>query len=158
MDVTATTPEDPPTSALLDDYFAERAAGFPGGGYRVVRPASDAFREPGVLLRIDEDGVPLAVGGVRALPGGSGLRLEVKHLYVVPAGRGRGLGRRLLADLEAHAVAAGATELVLDTNRSLAAAGGLYRSAGFASVPPYNDNPNATDWYGKGLLGRRATG
>ena len=75
----------------------------------------------------------------------------MKHLYVVPAARGRGLGRLLLDALEEHARAAGAATLVLDTNRSLEAAGGLYRSAGFAPVPPYNDNPNATDWYGKTL-------
>ena len=76
----------------------------------------------------------------------------MKHLYVVPAARGRGLGRvRLLGALEEHARAAGAATLVLDTNRSLEAAGGLYRSTGFVPVPPYNDNPNATDWYGKAL-------
>jgi GNAT superfamily N-acetyltransferase len=69
----------------------------------------------------------------------------------VPGARGRGLGRRLLEALEAAARDAGARTLVLDTNRSLEAAGGLYRSAGFVPVPPFNENPNATDWYGKRL-------
>ena len=32
---------------------------------------------------------------------------------------------------------------------TLAAAGGLYQSAGYAPIDPYNDNPNATNWYGK---------
>jgi len=40
---------------------------------------------------------------------------------------------------------------VLDTNDSLEAAAGLYRSSGFESVPAYNDNPNATTWYRKRL-------
>ncbi len=40
---------------------------------------------------------------------------------------------------------------MLDTNDSLAAAGALYRSAGFERIPPYNDNPNATAWYRKPL-------
>ena len=44
-----------------------------------------------------------------------------------------------------------ADEIVLDTNDSLAAAGGLYRSAGYATIEPYNANPNATTWYGKAV-------
>jgi hypothetical protein len=40
---------------------------------------------------------------------------------------------------------------VLDTNASLAAAGGLYRSSGYVDIPPYNENPNATNWYLKTL-------
>jgi GNAT superfamily N-acetyltransferase len=75
----------------------------------------------------------------------------VKHLYLTPHARGRGLGSALLAELERRARELGAATLVLDTNRSLLAAGGLYRSAGFVPVPPYNDNPNATDWYAKRL-------
>jgi GNAT superfamily N-acetyltransferase len=78
--------------------------------------------------------------------------MEVKHLYVVPAARGRGLGRLLLTALEERARALGAVTIVLDTNRSLEAAGGLYRSAGFRPTEPYNDNANATDWFGKALV------
>jgi ribosomal protein S18 acetylase RimI-like enzyme len=73
----------------------------------------------------------------------------VKHLWLAPAGRGRGEGRRLLAELERRAIGFGAGELVLDTNASLEAAGGLYRSSGYVDVEPYNANPNATNWYGK---------
>jgi hypothetical protein len=32
---------------------------------------------------------------------------------------------------------------VLDTNATLEAAQGLYRSSGYLEVAPYNDNPNA---------------
>jgi hypothetical protein len=38
---------------------------------------------------------------------------------------------------------------VLDTNASLDAAQGLYQSAGYQEIPAYNDNPNATHWFGK---------
>lgn len=144
-------PGDPGTDALLDAYFAERVAGFPGGGYRVTRPDAAAFAAPGTFLRLEEEGIAVAVGGLRALPSPAGLRLEVKHLFVTPGARGRGLGRLLLDRLEAHARAVGADSLVLDTNRSLEAAGGLYASGGFVPVPPYNANPNATDWYEKRL-------
>ena len=73
----------------------------------------------------------------------------MKHLWLAPAARGRGAGRRLLEELERRAVEFGARELVLDTNASLEAAGGLYRSSGYVDIEPYNANPNATNWYGK---------
>lgn len=156
MRFVAVSPAEPATAALLDAYFAERADGFPvRGGYRVARPDPAAFLPPaGLFLRLDGDeDQPLGCGGLRRLPDDEhGGRLEVKHLFVTPAGRGRGLGAALLAELERRARDLGAATLVLDTNRSLVAAGGLYRSAGFLPVPPYNDNPNATDWYGKRLL------
>jgi hypothetical protein len=57
----------------------------------------------------------------------------------------------LLAELERRAIGFGATESVLDTNASLTAAAGLYHSSGYRSIPPYNDNPNATNWYAKRL-------
>ncbi|HEY0374133.1 MAG TPA: GNAT family N-acetyltransferase [Amnibacterium sp.] len=155
MRLTPVSPTDAVPAALLADYFAERAAGFPTpGGYRPATADPAAFTPPdGVFLLLeDDDGTPLACGGLRTIaPTGEGVRMEVKHLYVVPAARGRGHGRRLLDALESRARQAGARTLVLDTNRSLEAAGGLYRSAGFAPVEPFNDNPNATDWYGKPL-------
>ncbi len=148
------SPTDPVPARLLRDYFAERAAGFPTpGGYRPASPDPAVFAPPdGAFLLLEDDAGPLGCGGVRSLPPtAAGPRMEVKHLYVVPAARGRGLGRALLTELERIARAGGAASLVLDTNRSLEAAGGLYRAMGFASVPAYNDNPNATDWYGKAL-------
>ena len=90
-------------------------------------------------------------GGVRRIPPSEDglVRYEVKHLWLAPAARGRGGGRTLLQELERRAVAFGAEELVLDTNASLAAAGGLYAASGYVGIEPYNENPNATNWYGK---------
>ena len=157
MRLVPVSPTDPVAAGLLADYFAERAAGFPTpGGYRPATADPAAFAPPHgtFLLLEDDEGAPLGCGGLRTIPPTpEGVRMEVKHLYVVPALRGRGLGRRLLEALEAAARDAGARTLVLDTNRSLEAAAGLSRSAGFAPVPPFNDNPNATDWYGKPLGG-----
>ncbi len=45
--------------------------------------------------------------------------------------RGRGIGRALLADAVAAAVARGASQLSLESGRTRLAAHGLYRSAGF---------------------------
>jgi GNAT superfamily N-acetyltransferase len=146
--------DDPIAHALLTEYFDDRAAGFPAqqGTYRTTFPAPADFVAPrGVfLLALDEQASALGCGGIRRV-GSDDRRFEVKHLYLRPAARGRGLGRSMLAELESRARAFGATELVLDTNASLEAAGGLYRSSGFTDIPAYNDNPNATNWYRKVL-------
>ncbi|CAN5167769.1 hypothetical protein BH11ACT2_BH11ACT2_04830 [soil metagenome] len=140
--------------AQLTEYFESRELGFTGGVYQVVLPRAEAFEPPrGTFLVVEGEnlaGEPADVGcgGIRDLGNG---RFEVKHLYLNPSTRGRGYGRLLLGELESRARAFGATELVLDANESLEAAAGLYRSSGFVAIAPYNDNPNATNWYAKAL-------
>ncbi len=149
---------DPEAHALLEAYFAERAAGFPAaqGAYAPTWPTRAQFTPPaGVFLVVDDDGDAVGCGGVRRIqrrPETNEVRFEVKHLWLAPAARGRGEGRRLLDELERRAREFGAEELVLDTNASLEAAGGLYRSSGYVEIEPYNANPNATHWYGKRLV------
>jgi GNAT superfamily N-acetyltransferase len=146
--------DSPEAVELLERYFAERAASFPPsqGVYRPARPAASVF-DDGVFLVLDLDGVPSGVGGIRRLPDpeAGARRYEVKHVWVDPAARGTGSGRALMEELERRARALGATELVLDTNRVLESAGALYARLGYVAVPPYNENPNATDWYRKVL-------
>jgi GNAT superfamily N-acetyltransferase len=147
--------DDATAQELLTEYFGSRSAGFPAGQgtYRTTFPRPEDFIPPlGVfLVAVDADGTDLGCGGIRRLESSSPevLRYEVKHLYLRPASRGRGLGRALLAELESRARGFGASELVLDTNASLEAAAGLYRSSGYSDIPPYNENPNATNWYRK---------
>lgn len=139
---------DPIADELLGEYFASRELGMPG--YRTFRPDPATFTPPaGVFLVAELDGTPVGCGGVRML---SPVRGEIKHLWMRPAARGSGLGRALLTELERRAAELGATDVVLDTNERLAAAQGLYRSAGYQDVEPYNDNPNATHWFRKVLV------
>jgi ribosomal protein S18 acetylase RimI-like enzyme len=145
---------------LLEEYFRSRELGFTGAqGYKTTFPDPTLFVPPrGVFLVVegeDPEGRPADVGcgGIRRIDDGPGgeVRYEVKHLWLQPHLRGLGRGRALLAELETRARAFGADELLLDTNSSLEAAGGLYRTMGFVNIDPYNDNPNATDWYAKRL-------
>ena len=151
------TVDAPEARAMLTAYFAERAEGFPAaqGEYRPTWPEPAQFAPPaGVfVLVVDDAGRAVGCGGVRRIQRSEEqlVRFEVKHLWLAPEARGGGEGRRLLDHLERRARELGAQELVLDTNRSLEAAGGLYRSSGFSPIEPYNANPNATDWYGKRL-------
>lgn len=144
------TPVDAPVAdALLGEYFASRELGMPE--YITFRPDPARFTPPaGAFVVVESDaGEPVGCGGVRML---TPTRGEIKHLWVRPAFRGTGLGRALLAELERRARELGATEAVLDTNARLEAAQALYRSTGYADVPPYNDNPNATHWFRKPLV------
>ena len=152
------SPADDDAHELLAEYFAMRAQTFPEhlGEYRTVFPDPAKFAPPaGIFFVVDDDLGPVGCGGVRMLDPADALarRAEIKHLYLRDRARGKGWGRELLSELEAHAVGLGAREIVLDTNASLEAAQGLYRSSGYADIEPYNDNPNATNWFAKRLFG-----
>jgi GNAT superfamily N-acetyltransferase len=74
-------------------------------------------------------------GSVLAAPGARETRLaapEVRLLAVGPAGRGRGLGRRLMEECVRRSRAAGAPALTLHTTDMMRVALGLYERMGFA--------------------------
>jgi GNAT superfamily N-acetyltransferase len=152
--------ETPVTDAtarrLLTDYFEYRQASFPGGAdaYRVTFPSDDAFTPPdGVfLVVIDEAGDGVGCGAIRRIgsdPDDATERFEVKHVWLDPAGRGKGWASELMLELERRAWSFGGSRVVLDTNDSLDGAARLYARLGYRRVAPYNDNPNATAWYAK---------
>jgi ribosomal protein S18 acetylase RimI-like enzyme len=152
------TPVDEPAAhELLAEYFQSREIGFAHQNvvYTITFPDPSAFTPPaGVFLVVlDDEGSPVGCGGIRRIADGdAGIRYEVKHIYLRPETRGRGWGRLLLDGLEDRARGWGAAELVLDTHHSLEAAAGLYRTSGFVEIARFNENPNATRWYGKTLV------
>jgi putative acetyltransferase len=69
---------------------------------------------------------------------------ELKRLYVEPAGRGRGLGRRLISAVEEQARHEGLVVVRLETGHLQAEAIALYRSAGYLerdAFAPYRPDP-----------------
>jgi len=75
-----------------------------------------------------ENGVPVACGGVKLYPADYA---EIKRMFVRPASRGRGISRRMLEHLMAHAQAEGLQRVRLETGIHQTAAIRLYESAGF---------------------------
>ena len=78
---------------------------------------------------------------------------EIKRMWVAESVRGLGIGRRLLAELEALAARHASHVLRLETNRSLTEAIAMYRSAGYLEVDPFNDEPYAHHWFEKRIAG-----
>jgi putative acetyltransferase len=66
---------------------------------------------------------------------------EMKRLYVRPAMRGGGLGRRLAEAVMEAAQQAGYAYLLLDTLSEMETARAMYQELGFIEVPPYYYNP-----------------
>jgi GNAT superfamily N-acetyltransferase len=143
----------PEVDDLLDRYLDEREATFPSaqGSYSRKRtPAAEFVPPDGVFVVATDGGVAVGCGGLRRIADdGDDVRFEVKHVFVAPEGRGRGVATAMMDVLESAAAGFGATSIVLDTNDSLVAAGAMYRGRGYERVPAFNDNPNATAWYRK---------
>ena len=76
---------------------------------------------------------------------------HLRRMWVAPATRGLGLGRRLLTELEARAAERGATAVRLETNGALTEAITMYRGTGYREVDPFNDESHAHHWFEKTL-------
>jgi len=147
-----------PTSAdarwCVDQYFAELEARFETGfdpsrsisaDARELVPPAGLF----VVARLRER--PLGCGALKFHGNGPA---ELKRMWVAPATRGLGIGRRLLLALEQHARDAGASAVRLETNRALTQAIALYRHSGYLEVDAFNDEPYAHHWFEKRLSGK----
>ncbi len=67
--------------------------------------------------------------------------IELKRLYVTPAGRGLGLGYKLSEKIIEDTRAHGYDALYLDTDPGLIHANAVYEKLGFKDVDQYYDNP-----------------
>jgi GNAT superfamily N-acetyltransferase len=130
--------------AELDERFADGfdvAAALPLGLDELTPPR-------GLVLLARLDGFAVGCGALKLSDPDVA---EIKRMWVAPEARGLGLGSRLLASLEDHAVAAGRSLARLETNRSLTEAAAMYRRHGYHEVAPFNDERYADHWLEKRL-------
>ncbi|MFI5909754.1 MarR family winged helix-turn-helix transcriptional regulator [Dactylosporangium sp. NPDC051541] len=147
--VAPSDPRHPHARHCIRAYYEELAGRFDGGfdPVRSISAGDDELTAPaGVLLVATLHGAPVGCG---ALKFHAGAPTEVKRMWVSPTVRGLGLGRRLLAELETTAAAAGTRVLRLETNGSLSEALQLYRTAGYEEVDAFNAEPYAHHWFEK---------
>ena len=151
----------PDAVRLIEEVQAEYVVRYGG---RDETPLDPLMFEPpeGSFFVLYAEGEPVATGAWRrstvgAL--GSDRTAEVKRMYVVPAARGRGLARRMLAHLEADAAAYDAEVMVLETGLAQPEAMALYESSGYEPIAPfghYRDAP-LSRCYGRRLADRPIT-
>jgi GNAT superfamily N-acetyltransferase len=95
------------------------------------------------------DGLPVVSGAWRRRSdvefAGTTNTAEIKRMYVVPAARGLGLARRMLAHLEATARDAGVRAMVLETGLRQPEAIALYVSSGYTAIPGFAHYKDAPD-------------
>ncbi|MFQ5995920.1 MAG: GNAT family N-acetyltransferase [Acidiferrobacterales bacterium] len=108
--------------------FDTELAGLPG-----------PYARPGGVILLAEH-KRIAVGCV-ALRSIGDHTAEAKRLFVVPAYRGRGLGRQLMNVVIAEAKQVGYARIWLDTIPMMTTARVLYESLGFEEIAPYYHNP-----------------
>lgn len=147
-------PRDPDARRCLAAYVGELASRFDGGfdpALSISAADHEMIPPAGAFLVAVLHGEPVGCGALKFHPGAPAEAAGIKRMWVSPAVRGLGLGRRLLAELEAEAARNGVRVLRLETNRALAEAISLYRAAGYREVAAFNDEPYAHHWFEKEL-------
>ena len=153
VEVRTVDPEHPDARQCFRAYFDEldrrSDSGFdPAAG---ISAAPHELRPPAGRLLVAY--LRAEAVGCGAVKHHDGAPSEIKRMWVADGVRGLGIGRRLLAELEACAAASGAPAVRLETNRALAEAIALYRSAGYREVAAFNDEPFAHHWFEKRVAG-----
>lgn len=126
--------------ALFTEYQRELGVSlcFQGFDRELATLPGDYAPPRGRLWLARVAGAPAACVAMRPLQPGIA---EMKRMYVRPAHRGTGLGRRLAQLAIGTARELGYQRLVLDTLPQLRTALALYAGLGFVQAPKYNDNP-----------------
>jgi len=144
----------PESRALIAELNAELTGMYaePGASHFSLEPAEVADGR-GAFLVTYRDGAPVGCGALRLLDAETA---ELKRMYIDPGSRGTGLGRRLVAALEAEARTLGVRRLVLETGVRQFAALALYRATGFRPIPLYGEyclSPETSVCLGKEVEG-----
>ena len=130
----------PEVIALIAELDAYQDTLYPPESRHALDLAS--LTQPNVLFAVARDAAGQAMGcGAIVLGPEFG---ELKRMFVSPTARGQGLAQRLLARLEAEAVARGCTLLTLESGPFQPEALGLYERCGFKRCGPfggYADDP-----------------
>lgn len=114
--------------------------GADGPGFAIhdaeVNAMSAAYADPrsAYFVITEDDGRLLGGAGVGPLAGGDAATCELRKMYLLPEGRGRGLGHRLMAACLDAARERGYGRCYLETLTGMDRAQALYRAVGFKAL------------------------
>ncbi len=128
-------PDQPEVMRLIEALDAYANALYPPESNHLLDIAS--LCAPAVTFLVVRDGAE-AVGCGAILSDARGWG-EVKRMYVRPDQRGRGVGKRVLTEIEQIARRAGLPLLRLETGIHNTEALALYRRGGFVECGPFGD-------------------
>ncbi len=153
------TPQQPAELDAVRKIFREYAASlnidlcFQGFEQELAQLPGDYATPRGALLLALVEGQVAGCCALRPLDSSDYPNAcEMKRLYVRPAFRGLGLGRRLAETILDAALLYAYDHVLLDTLDEMETARTLYRDLGFEEVPPYYHNPIAGAHYLKATL------
>ncbi|MBE9029978.1 GNAT family N-acetyltransferase [filamentous cyanobacterium LEGE 11480] len=119
-------------ATVIRSVLAEYGLGWePSGADQDVMQVEQAYLQMGGQFWVVENGGQI-IGTAAYYPITRGDQaVEIRKMYLLPAARGQGLGRFLLAQLEQTIVAAGYREIWIETATVLRAAVRLYEQSGY---------------------------
>jgi len=137
--------------ALIAELDAELSALYPPEANFFELDEAEVSGDKGVFLVARVDGEALGCGAFRRI---DAVSAEVKRMYVRPGGRGKGIGRAMLRELESQARSLGIRRMLLETGTRQAEALLLYERGGYVRVPQfgrYVGAPSSSLCFGKDL-------
>ena len=135
ISIAAVSPNGDDAVCLIRELDEELRRRYPGWIPHGLR--AEEMNDPRLVFLVARaGGRAIGCGAVRELEPGVG---EVKRMFVVDEWRGRGVARQILSALESRARERGYVTLRIETGKGQPEAISLYRSAGYADIPPFGD-------------------
>lgn len=146
--------DSPVAEALVTAALADLGVRYGGPGDETPVEAAEFDPPHGAFLVAHLDGEPVGCGGWRS-HGETGEVAELKRMFTVPAARGRGVARAVLAAVERSAREHGRRRLILECGTRQPEAIALYTGCGYARIENfgyYRDYPDCLS-FGRDLDG-----
>jgi GNAT superfamily N-acetyltransferase len=153
--VTTENPHSADCLSLLAELTNELAQLYGDDGGANSFSLDDALAPGAAFLVARLEGTAIGCGAIRQFAPNTA---EIKRLYVVPDARGKGVGRRILRELESAALELGYNRVRLETGLKQPEAIGLYESEGYRRVECYGKHIGnlMSVCFEKPLVGARA--
>ncbi|MEH0938850.1 GNAT family N-acetyltransferase [Micromonospora psammae] len=126
--------DSPVAQSLIRAALADLGQRYGGSGDETPVDAAEFTPPHGVFLVAHLDGEPVGCGGWRSHGDDTA---ELKRMYTVPAARGRGVARAVLAAVEESARYHGRKRIILECGDKQPEAIAMYTAAGYERIPNF---------------------